>query len=60
MAGLMRPTGLAIATGTRATGCKAEDTIDPTSVPGKVEIWHRTITFPPSGPVPPLPQAGWG
>jgi hypothetical protein len=59
MAGLMRPTGRAIAIGTRATGCKAEDTIAPTGVPGKVAIWHRTIPFPPSRPVPPLPQAGW-
>src|SRR5262245_48751447 len=56
MASLMLPTGLEIATGTLAGGCKAEFTIDPTGVPGRVEFWERIIKFPPLGPMP-LPPA---
>jgi len=55
MARLILPSDLEIAPGTVAAGGTAAFTVDPTGVPGKVEIWTRTITFPPPGPVPPPP-----
>lgn len=59
MASLMLPTGLEIAAGT-VTG-KAEFTIDPTGIPGKVEIWERIIKFPPPlVPMLPPPAFAFG
>jgi hypothetical protein len=55
MARLALPNDLEIAPGTLAAGGKANFTIDPTGVPGRVEIWERVIPFPPPGPVPPPP-----
>ena len=55
MASLTLTTGLEIVTGTSATEGQAKFTIDTTNVP-KVEIWERTIPFPPPGPMP-LPPA---
>jgi hypothetical protein len=49
--------GLEIATGTLAGGGNAEYQVEnPDDFDAEFELWERTITFPPPGPVPPPPD----